>query len=157
MDQPCSSSVTFPEDGPSSSASASETNNSDDVDNSESDEIEEDEIQPFIDSYKENYKKFESKLFNNLQTKGFLKCFKKFSNALSKLSKSNNETFQRRLFEFSQNEFKTKKGKYISVQPTALARRKYKHRGKMAAGSGRRVKDSALKAQLICDNASDNV
>ena len=27
----------------------------------------------------------------------------------------------------------------------------------MAAGYGRRVKDSALKAQLICDNASDNV
>ena len=75
MDQPCSSSVTFPEDGPSSSASASETNNSDDVDNSESDEIEEDEIQPFIDSYKENYKKFESKLFNNLQKSVKSVCF----------------------------------------------------------------------------------
>ena len=38
------------------------------------------------------------------------------------------------------------------VQPTEIARRKYKHRGKMAALYRRKVKVSALKTQLMCDN-----
>ena len=38
------------------------------------------------------------------------------------------------------------------VQPTEIARRKYKHRGKMAASYRRKVKVSALKTQLMCDN-----
>ena len=52
---------------------------------------------------------------------------------------------------------KTKRGKYIAVQPTALARRNYKHRGRMVSSYGRRVKDTGKRAQMICDDTSDTV
>ena len=147
-EQHASNSVTFDEAGPSTTVID---------DNAEDNSLnnEEEDIDTMIAEYKENYSKFESKLFSNLQKREFFKCFKKFTKAIGRLSKSNDETFQRKLFNFSQHESKTKKGKYIAVQPTAIARRKYKHRGRMAASYGRRVKDTALKAQLICDN--DNV
>lgn len=149
-DQQCTISVTLDEGESSSTAT------DDNVDEN-NDEVTEDDVESMIESYKKNYSKFESKLFSCLQNPEFFKCFKKFAKAIGRLSQSNDATFQRKLFNFSQNESKTKKGKYIAVQPTAIARRKYKHRGRMVAGYGRRVKDTALRAQLICDNESDNV
>ena len=70
---------------------------------------------------------------------------------------SNHETLKRKLFEISQNDTKTKRGKYIAVQPTALACRNYKHRGRMVSSYGRRVKDTGKRAQMICDDTSDTV
>ena len=114
-------------------------------------------IEALKEEFKENYHLFETKLFSCLQKQDFIKCVKKFSATLKRLSNSNHETLKRKLFEISQNDTKTKRGKYIAVQPTALARRNYKHRGRMVSSYGRRVKDTGKRAQMICDDTSDTV
>ena len=152
-------SITLEEAGPSGTFNDDASDNNIEVMDEDADlsENEEENIDSLKEEYKEVYSLFEAKLFSNLQKKDFIRCFKKFTAALKKMTKSNDETLKRRLFEISQNETKTKKGKYIPVQPTALARRNYKHRGRMAASYGRRVKDSAMKAQMVCDDTSDRV
>ena len=100
---------------------------------------EEQDVESLKAEYLENYKLFETKIFSCLQRNDFLKSFRKFSLTLKKLSKSNDETLKRKLFDMSQNDTKTKRGKYIAVQPTAIARRIYKHRGRMVSSYGRRV------------------
>ena len=115
------------------------------------------EIENLIHEYKENSKKFDDRLFDDLKNnKDFKKCFKKLTKTLGKLSRSNSETLKSRIYNFCQTE-SFKKGDTIRVQNTSIARRKTKSRGSGLATYGRRVQDTALRSQLVCDGDRDNV
>ena len=43
------------------------------------------------------------------------------------------------------------------MQPTAVSRRKYKHRGRGAASYGRRVKDTALKSKMVVTDEDETI
>ena len=52
---------------------------------------------------------------------------------------------------------KNKNSHAITVQPTAVSRRKYKHRGRGAASYGRRVKDTALKSKMVVTDEDETI
>ena len=106
------------------------------------------------EKYKEKYQKFEKTLFSNLKHKDFLKCFRQLGETFDSLSRSKYGTFTRKLYSFSHKE-SYKKGRRIPVQSTAIARRKAKIRGRSTYGT--RVKDCALRSQLIVDGTSEDV
>ena len=43
------------------------------------------------------------------------------------------------------------------MQPTAVSRRKFKHRGRGAASYGRRVKDTALKSTMVVTDEDETI
>ena len=52
---------------------------------------------------------------------------------------------------------KSTKSSYIGVQPAAMQRRQYKHRGRTSALSGRRAASVVLRQQLIIDDNSEGL
>ena len=72
------------------------------------------------------------------EDQSYSKAIQSFTKSLKKISTSKKGTFERSLFTFSKEQSgpkgtKNKKGKLITVPTTALARRRYKHRGRSVA------------------------
>ena len=93
----------------------------------------EDAVNVFVKSSKQRLKEDQS----------YLKAIQSFTKSLKKISTSKKGTFERSLFTFSKEQSgpkgtKNKKGKLITVQSTALACRRYKHRGRSVAPLGRK-------------------
>ena len=142
----------FEQDG--GALNAEEHNDSADVDNVQ--HIEEIDVDGIWDDYKSTYEAFEEKLRDHSTDIAFAKCLQKYTKMLRNMTSSNCETLKRHLYGFGKSLKKRKNSHVIPCQPTAISRRKYKHRGRSVATYGRRVKDTALMSQmLVTDDDND--
>ena len=73
------------------------------------------------------------------------------------MTSSNCETLKRHLYGFGKNLKEKKNSHVIPCQPTAISRRKYKHRGRSVASYGRRVKDTAMRSQIVVTDDDDGI
>ena len=109
-----------------------------------------------IQEYLDYQEKLNSKMFSRLNDKVTRKAFLKLKNFFKSLANSNDDTRNRKIFDIC-SDGKKKIGNTIRVQPTSIARRKNKNRGRGVSSYGRRVKDSALLTQLSVDENSEQV
>ena len=95
------------------------------------------------------------------EDQSYSKAIKSFTKSLKIISTSKKGTFERSLFTFSKEQSgpksKNKKGKLITVQSTALARRKFKHRGRSVAPLGRKRVDQKKRKQMNVNEENESV
>ena len=91
-------------------------------------------------------------------------AIKKYHNKVKKLNKANDESWKNGMFDLSKNPSimlqggrKSTKSSYIGVQPASMQKRRYKHRGRTSALTGRRANNVGLRQQLIIDDNSDGL
>ena len=72
------------------------------------------------------------------------------------MKNTNQNTLIRHFHDFSQ-ERKRKNSYLIPVQSTAVARRKYKHRGRTVSQAGRRHKEVERRTETFITETSENV
>ena len=86
----------------------------------------------------------------------FRKAFKKFKTKCSKMRNTNPNTLIRYFHDFAQDR-KRKNSFLIPVQSTAIARRKFKHRGRTVSQSGRRHKEVQRRTEMFVTETDENV
>ena len=130
----------------------------DDVDmNSESEDLDEETRQQAISAYEEEHRKYSAFMFENLHDKGMLKALQKVTQFMQKQRKKKNiQTLKRKLFDLC-HESKKKIGNHIPVGVHSNSRRKYKSRGRVVSGYGRRVRDTALRLQMNVTESAEVV
>ena len=99
---------------------------------------------------------------DNWQDKSVQKCFEVFTKKVASSVQGGVEKFKRYCYGFGKelstkqkNGKKKKNGKTIPVQPTAVSRRTFRHRGRSAAVSGRKPKPARNVSQVFITDQDD--
>ena len=124
---------------------------------------EKDDTEEVLNQFKDAMDSFKEKILHVYESK-LKKGVKYFTKKLRQFSKQKNATLESTLFTIGKeaNNIKSsgkrkKIGKLIPVQVTAKSRREYKHRGRVAGVSGRRVRDVERRHQMVITETSENV